>query len=89
MGNRSRWHHKVTPFEGPNANVLNAVTKADWIDATEGRIRKGLSARQIVHVEAAIPTHAFSQALMRLAADLNHGNKLGGLWRVLTHVYKI
>ena len=82
------WHHKVTAFTGPNAEVVNAVRKADWIDATEGRVHKGLSARQIDQVEKAIPTLGFSQTLMRLAADLNHGNKLGGLWRVMTHVYK-
>merc|ERR1712000_44195 len=30
------YHHKITPFEGPHADIVNAVRKADWIDATQG-----------------------------------------------------
>lgn len=36
------WHHKLTPFEGPHANIVNAVRKADWIDASLGLVTKGV-----------------------------------------------
>ncbi|WP_196232384.1 MULTISPECIES: hypothetical protein [Bradyrhizobium] len=51
-------------------------------------MRKGLSRAQIAAVSAAIPPLGFADTLMRLAADLNHGRKLGGLLRVLSQVYK-
>ena len=83
------WHHKVTPFRGPNAAAVNALRKADWVDASQGMIRKGLTAAQIAQVNAALPAHGFADTLMRLAGDLNHGNRTKGLLRVLHHVYKL
>ncbi|MEQ8824844.1 MAG: hypothetical protein RIC14_10765 [Filomicrobium sp.] len=81
------WHHKITPYSGPGANVVNAVRKADWIDATQGLFRKGLSKAQIAYVEAAIPDHGFPHVLQRLAKDYG-GNSLSGNLRVLRHVFK-
>jgi hypothetical protein len=83
------WHHKVTPFQGPNAEIVNAVRKADWIDASNGVVRHGMTRAQIDAVMRVLPPLGFMDTLMRLASDLNHGQKLGGLWRVLTHVYKL
>jgi hypothetical protein len=83
------WHHKLTQFSGPNAAIVNAARKADWIDASLGTVRHGVSRDQIARVNTAIPVLGFPAILMRLAADLNGGHKLGGLWRVLTRVYKV
>ncbi len=82
------WHHKMTRFSGPDAAIVNAARKADWIDASQGIVRHGVSRDQIARVNGAIPALGFPHILMRLAADLNGGHRLGGLWRVVTRVYK-
>lgn len=81
------WHHKITPYRGPGAEVVNAVRKADWIDASKGKIRKGLTVEQVRAVEQAIPDYGFSDVLQRLAKDLG-GNAIIGNLRVLRHVFK-
>ncbi|MBB2173972.1 phosphohydrolase [Gluconacetobacter asukensis] len=83
------WHHKITPYRGAHADVVNAVRRADWIDASGGLIRKGLARQRIRAVMRAIPVAGFPAILMRLAADLNHGRQAAGLRRVLRYVYKI
>lgn len=83
------WHHKLTPYHGPNAAAVNALRKADWVDASQGMLRKGLSRDHIAAVNAALPSHGFPETLMRLAGDLNHGNRTGGLLRVLHRVYRL
>lgn len=82
-----RWHHKVTPFRGPNADVVNAFRKADWIDASGGAIRMGLSKAEVKAVTDQVPDAGFSAALSRLIHDLG-GNPLRGYAKVLTKVYK-
>lgn len=82
------WHHKITPFRGANAEVVNAVRKADWIDASGGRVSKGLPRRQIVTVMTALPPLGFYETLTRLPGELNHGRTLGGLAQMLAHVFK-
>lgn len=82
------WHHKITPFRGPNADVVNAVRKADWVDASGGRVAKGLSRKQIVTVMTALPPLGFYETLMRLPGELNHGRTLGGLAVMAAHVFK-
>lgn len=83
------WHHKLTPFRGPDAAAVNAFRKADWIDASMGLMRKGLARADIARVNAALPAHGFSDTLMRLAGELNGGRQIGGLLRVLRKVYRI
>jgi hypothetical protein len=82
------WHHKLLPFRGPHAFAVNAVRKADWIDATQGRWRKGVDPAQVERVFAAIPPLGFYETLDRMAADLNHGRKFGGYLKVIRRVYK-
>ncbi len=83
-----RWHHKVRPYRGANADVVDACRRGDWVDATGGKLRKGLSKGQIAAVEAAIPRHGFDDVLQRLATDLGGGAIRGNL-RVLRHVFKL
>lgn len=83
------WHHKLFPYTGPHSDLVNAVRRADWIDATQGLFRKGLPKAEIDRVNAAIPALGFYDSLNRLAADLNDGNKTGGLLKVIRTVYKI
>lgn len=81
-------HHKLRPYRGPHADLVNALRKADWIDASGGMVRQGLSKAQIAAVTQAIPIEGFPQTLMRLAGDLAGGNRVRGLLRVLTRVYR-
>lgn len=83
------WHHKVTAYQQqhPGAEVVEAVRKADWIDASGGVRRMGLSRRQVREVQEAIPHHGFPDVLQRLAKDLG-GNALQGNLRVLRRVFK-
>lgn len=81
------WHHKFFPYHGANQRIVEAVRKGDWIDATDGKIRKGLSKTQVKAVQDAIPNYDFGNVLQRLAGDLG-GNKLSGNLRVLRHVFK-
>ncbi len=82
------WHHKVTPYSGHNATVVNAVRKADWIDASQGMLRKGLTKMQVKAVQEAIPDYGFPDVLQRLAHDLG-GSAIKGNLRVLRHVFKL
>ncbi len=81
------WHHKIFAYTGPHAEVVEACRKADWIDASQGRIRKGISRASIDAVEAALPNEGFHDALTRLARD-NGGSTLGGLIRVTAGIVK-
>ncbi len=81
------WHHKITSYRGQGAEIVNAVRKADWIDATKGKIRKGLSKAQIAKVESSIPNEGFHDTLNRLAADYG-GSVLRGNLQVLRRVFK-
>ncbi len=87
LRNIIHWHHKITPYSGPNEEVVNACRKGDWIDATGGKVRKGLSRAQIQQVEAAIPSYGFADVLQRLAVDLG-GNAFSGNMKVLRRVFK-
>lgn len=68
------YHHKIFPFKGPNAKVVNAFRKADWIDATQGVIKKGMLVPHIEQVKAALPAVGFYDTLMRLGPELSGGN---------------
>ncbi len=89
VSNIIHWHHKLLPFSGPDAAVVNAARKADWIDASMGVVRHGVPRRDVKARESAIPVLGFPNVLMRLAKDLRNGNQMAGVWRVLSHVYKL
>lgn len=89
IANIIHWHHKMFAFAGPDADIVNAARKGDWIDASMGMVRHGVSRKDVAAMEQTIPVLSFPGVLMRLAKDLRHGNRLAGLWRVVTRVYKI
>ena len=82
------FHHKITPYAGKGADVVNAVRKGDWIDASKGMIRKGLAKAQVKRVQDAIPDYGFPDVLQRLAKDLG-GNAIAGNLQVLRRVFKL
>ncbi|HDM8231293.1 TPA: phosphohydrolase [Vibrio campbellii] len=73
------WHHKISPYKGPHQKVIEACRKADWIDATKGSVRKGLSKETIAEVEAAFPNLGFHDTLLRLAKDYGGSTLVGGV----------
>ena len=81
------WHHKITRFKGKDADVVNAVRKGDWVDASQGLVRHGLSKAQVSRVQSAIDDHGFPDVLQRLAKDLG-GSAIFGNLRVLRRVFK-
>ena len=73
------WHHKIRPYRGPHQNVIEACRKADWIDASMGTLRKGLSKAAVKEVEAAFPNLGFHNTLLRLAKDYGGSTLVGGV----------
>ena len=50
------WHHKLLPYRGPDARIVNAVRRADWIDASGGKIRHGVPRAQIRKARSSVCT---------------------------------
>jgi len=73
------WHHKIFPYIGPHRDIIEACRKADWIDASKGMLRKGLSRTQIQRVETAFPNLGFHETLLRLAKDYGGSTLAGGI----------
>ena len=73
------WHHKVTRYGGPYEHIIEACRKADWIDATQGWLRKGITRSDVAAVEAAYPNCGFHRTLLRLAKDYSGSTLLGAI----------
>lgn len=73
------WHHKIFPYTGPHRAIIEACRKADWIDASKGMLRKGMSRTAIREVEAAFPNLGFHDTLLRLAKDYGGSTLVGGI----------
>lgn len=68
------WHHKVCRYRGPHVWIIVACRKADWIDASKGLVRKGISESAIAEVEAAFPQSRVSR---RFASSKKAGSRIG------------
>jgi hypothetical protein len=73
------WHHKIFRYHGPNQDVVEACRKADWIDASKGWCRKGISRRSIRLVEKEFPNDGFHASLVRMARDYGGSTITGGI----------
>ena len=82
------WHHKIFPYTGQHRDIIEACRKADWIDASKGMLRKGISRAAIREVEAAFPNLGFHNSLMRLAKDYG-GSTLVGAVKVTLGIVKL
>lgn len=81
-------HHKVWPFKGGrNARVVEAVRKADWIDASNGIFNKGMARSHIAEVKAAIPAAGFYQTLADFGPRL-HGSNVYKILSEIIQIYK-
>jgi hypothetical protein len=81
------WHHKVLRYRGAHQKVIEACRKADWIDASKGTIRKGMSNAAIAEVHSAFPNLGFHDSLLRLAKEYGGSTLLGGV-RVILGIVK-
>ena len=73
------WHHKILPYTGQDREIIEACRKADWIDASKGMLRKGMSKDAINQVEVAFPNLGFHDTLLRLAKDYGGSTLVGGI----------
>ena len=61
-------HHKVTAYQGKEADIINVFRKADWIDVSMGTLRFGVAGRDIRAVRQAFPYVGFHRMLVQLSA---------------------
>ncbi|KAG1656699.1 hypothetical protein FOA52_004760, partial [Chlamydomonas sp. UWO 241] len=64
------WHHKTSPFEGLNADVVNAVMKADLVDFSISILSMGLPWAHTKTVVKAIPLAGFHTMLLWMPIKL-------------------
>lgn len=77
-------HHKYTPWKAPanslaDEQLVNAVRKADWADATMGVVRFGLMAGHIQAAYDALPEAGFHAMLGDMTKRLSPDSFLGRL----------
>ncbi len=82
------WHHKLFRYKGAYQDVIEACRKADWIDATRGWVRKGMSRSAIARVESTFPNCGFHNALLRLAKEYGGSTIIGG-FKVMRGIVKL
>ena len=75
-------HHKFTTYsssdEGVDDNLVNAVRKGDWADATVGAVRYGLPASCLEAAYKAVPEAGFHMMLAEMGQRLRPNSFLGG-----------
>lgn len=77
-------HHKITPFEGPHADIVNAVRKADWVDVTQGTVHHGMPTDCISKAVQSIPYAGFHDVLMGYGSKLYGNNFI----RIVSEILK-
>lgn len=63
-------HHKITPWHGEDEDLVNAVRKADWLDATLGFVRHGMPTGNIAMTRRALEEAGFHETLMGMFGRL-------------------
>jgi hypothetical protein len=59
-------HHKLLPYRGPDAVLVEALRRADLVDLTLGTVRFGLPADLVRSARAAFPNAGFHATLCRV-----------------------
>jgi len=57
-------HHKVKKYAGPNANLVEAFRKADWVDVSFGALRFGLERSWVRALHRALPVYTFPRTMV-------------------------
>lgn len=63
-----RAHHKVTPYRGLGAGIVDAFRRADWVDVSRGVLTFGLPRTRIRQIRRRWPDAGFHRRLLHLAA---------------------
>lgn len=83
-------HHKLTDYTGLSEaenDLVNAVRKGDWADASMGMVRFGLPAALLEAAYDQVPEAGFHDTLMNVLVRLSNGNLPKGTWQFL-HIFK-
>jgi len=74
-------HLSINNLWKPRSFITTLVSGliANWIDATQGWLRKGISRSAVVNVQLAFPKCGFHQSLLRLAKDYSGSTIVGGV----------
>jgi len=80
-------HHKMWPFVGENEAIVEAVRKADWIDASMGFFTKGMPRKHIKAVKEALPAAGFYKTLRDVGPRL-HGANVPRIISDLSTIFK-
>jgi hypothetical protein len=79
-------HHKYTDFTGLSEaenDLVNAVRKADWADASMGVVRFGMPAALLEAAYDQVPEAGFHQILVDVLVRLSAGNLVKGTMQFL------
>lgn len=72
-------HHKLTPYRGPLARLVEAFRKADWTDVSLGYLRFGLPKELVARTQAAFPNLGFHTRLAGLTLQRLRSHPLSPL----------
>mmetsp|Transcript_32824 Transcript_32824/g.79878 ORF Transcript_32824/g.79878 Transcript_32824/m.79878 type:complete len:221 (+) Transcript_32824:39-701(+) len=81
------WHHKITPFSDEHEDedytaIVDAVRKADWIDATMGVVTKGISRANIKKTQETIAEAGFHNTLATFVPRIRGWNVFLGTYEL-------
>ena len=79
-------HHKYTDFTGlsdAENDLINAVRKGDWTDASFGVVRFGMPAALLEAAYDQVPELGFHQILTNVLVRLSNGNLIKGTLELL------
>lgn len=76
------YHHKITPFDGNLAIIVNAVRKADWIDASQGFVHQGMPKANIEKAYKELPAAGFYDTLADFGPRLHGNDFLTMIWEM-------
>lgn len=62
-----RWHHKITPYQGPHIESVEVFRRADWADVTRGVLNFGIDRHQLAAGRRVYPNAGFHQRLVQLS----------------------
>ena len=87
LRNAIHWHHKISRYDGPGQEIVEACRKADWVDFTLGFMRKGIEKTAIAEVRNAFPEEGFHKTLLRMTKEYG-GSTLAGSIKVTRGIVK-
>lgn len=84
-------HHRVRPYRGSHAWLVEAIRRADWVEVTMGSFRSGIARPLIRQTMLLLPTKEFARVSARRIAvhALTHPTNPLPFWRSRTALRQI